>query len=262
MQNFILIDGSYFIFYRYYAMVQWWKIAKKEPQENFQECPEFIEKFKKTFIEKLFEVSKKLKIENPIYIIGKDCPRQNIWRNQLFNSYKTHRVTDPFVGNFFKIAYAELFVNDQFTILSHPSLEADDCLALTVNRIQETCSESLIYVITSDMDYLQIASENVKIYNLKYTQLIDSKNSTGDSKKDLFCKIVMGDKSDGIQGIFPKCGIKTAIKCFEDPEYFEKKLNETPDARDKYEVNQKLIDFKCIPEYLINEFRKTALNIN
>ena len=45
MKNFVLIDGSYFIFFRYYALVKWWKISKKEPQENFQECLEFIEKY-------------------------------------------------------------------------------------------------------------------------------------------------------------------------------------------------------------------------
>ena len=28
--NFILIDGSYFIFYRFYAILNWFKLAKKE----------------------------------------------------------------------------------------------------------------------------------------------------------------------------------------------------------------------------------------
>ena len=107
MKNFVLIDGSYFIFFRYYALVQWWKVAKKEPQENFQECPEFIEKFKKTFSEKFNDIEKKLKIENPIYIVGKDCPRETIWRNELFTAYKTHRVSDPFIKHFFKMAYNE-----------------------------------------------------------------------------------------------------------------------------------------------------------
>ena len=30
MTNYILIDGSYFVFYRYYALLNWWKLAKKE----------------------------------------------------------------------------------------------------------------------------------------------------------------------------------------------------------------------------------------
>ena len=28
--NFILIDGSYFIFYRYFAILNWFKLAKKD----------------------------------------------------------------------------------------------------------------------------------------------------------------------------------------------------------------------------------------
>ena len=47
--NYILIDGSYFIFYRYYALLAWWKLAK---QDETIEIPidneEFVEKFKKT----------------------------------------------------------------------------------------------------------------------------------------------------------------------------------------------------------------------
>lgn len=262
MPNFIMIDGSYFIFFRYYALVQWWKVARKEPQENFHECPEFIEKFKKIFKEKISEISKKLKIDNAIHIVGRDCPRDTIWRNELFTTYKVHRVSDPHVKNFFKLAYdGLLFSNSGCTVFKYPGLEADDCIALTTKRIQELYPDANIYIITSDMDYLQLASETVKIYNLKYTELIESKTSTGDAKKDLFCKIVMGDKSDGIQGIFPKCGIKTAIKCFEEPEYFEKKLNETEGAREKYELNKKLIDFNSIPLELVNGFRQQVLAV-
>ena len=57
-QNFLLIDGSYFVFFRYYALLNWFKLAKKEqiidkehpPYENI----EFVEKFKKTFVSKYF----------------------------------------------------------------------------------------------------------------------------------------------------------------------------------------------------------------
>ena len=34
--------------------------------------------------------------------------------------------------------------------------------------------------------------------------------------KDLFVKIVIGDKSDNINGIFKRCGTKTACKYYED----------------------------------------------
>ena len=61
--NLLLIDMSYFIFYRYYAICAWWKNAKPEipldlPEENI----EFIEKFSKIFIDKLREIPKKEKV--------------------------------------------------------------------------------------------------------------------------------------------------------------------------------------------------------
>ena len=44
VQNFLLIDGSYFVFFRYYALLNWFKLAKKEqiidkehpPYENIE----------------------------------------------------------------------------------------------------------------------------------------------------------------------------------------------------------------------------------
>ena len=33
-KNLIIIDGSYFVFFRYYAIIAWWKIAKKEQTER------------------------------------------------------------------------------------------------------------------------------------------------------------------------------------------------------------------------------------
>ena len=87
-QNFILIDGSYFIFYRFFALLNWFKLAKKEQIIDKENPPfentEFLEKFEKTFISKMKEIQKKLKIENPIVIVGRDCPRKTIWRMKYF----------------------------------------------------------------------------------------------------------------------------------------------------------------------------------
>ena len=85
--NYILIDGSYFIFYRYYALNVWWSHAGETPlpQAQVQQIellgetlpildavhinggqggvsPLFIEKFKSTFVSKIHEIDKKLKL--------------------------------------------------------------------------------------------------------------------------------------------------------------------------------------------------------
>ena len=51
--NFIIIDGSYFVFFRYYALLNWFKLAKKdEEMEDPFKNETFVEKFRSTFISK------------------------------------------------------------------------------------------------------------------------------------------------------------------------------------------------------------------
>ena len=138
-------------------------------------------------------------------------------------------------------------------ILDCPQLEADDCIALTTKYIIKNYPDAQIWIITSDMDYLQLASSQVHLYNLKFKKLTDSKSSFNDPEKDLFCKIVMGDKSDCIPAIFKKCGKVTAAKCYEDKNYFNSKIS-CEAIKQQFELNKKLVDFNEIPIDLVQEF--------
>jgi 5'-3' exonuclease len=291
---FIFVDGSYYCFYRYYSLLNWWKNAfPEEPLENPIENTVFVEKFKKTFVESLQQIPKKLNLIKPkprgkhkaaaktpneepniTMIIGKDCKRENIWRNNFYDKYKATRpngnsngkTEDGFMGGpFFKMSYEEnLFQQSGAeTILYHPRLEADDCIAIYVKKLVEKYPENecSIYIITSDNDYLQLIRENVHIYNLAFKNLKDSKVFTGNPQKDLKIKTIMGDISDNIPSVFPKCGIKTAIKCVEDPEFFKKKMNDNVAYYEQYLLNDTLVSFDKIPEELVNEFTN-QLNTN
>lgn len=265
IKNFIIIDGSYFIFYRYYALVQWWSFYKREKIENAFNNEEFLNKFKSSFIDKVKEISNKLKIENPSYFVAKDCPRQTIWRHSYIKKYKANRNYDENVNkdisNFFEMVYREKLFETAGVkeVIQFSELEADDCIALTAkyifNDFKEQEREKLqgnhlhlnIYIIASDIDYLQLLKPGLHIYDLKYKSIKESKKYTGDARQDLFCKIVMGDKSDNIPSIFPKCGLKTAIKCYEDPIFFQEKLKQFPNSKELFERNTQVIDFNFIP---------------
>jgi len=264
--TFIFVDGSYYNFHRYFALHQWWKNAYPEEQlDDPYQNEKFVEKFKKTFVENLQQMPKKLKIHksiNPIMIVGKDCKRENIWRNEFFSNYKANRANGPedgFMGGpFFKMVYEDnLFQKGGAkAILKHPKLEADDCIALSVKYLTTKYPECHIYIITSDRDYLQLNSHNIDIFNLAYKNIAE-KNSTGDSKTDLEIKIIMGDSSDNIPSVFPKCGPKTAQKCIEDPEFFKKKMANNPEYYAQYKLNTKLVNFNNIPNDLVDEFMST-----
>jgi 5'-3' exonuclease len=264
--TFIFIDGSYFCFYRYHSLLKWWKNAYPEEADVLQDPyqnEKFVDKFKKTFVDTILKLPKGLNIDKsiqPTIIVAKDCKRECIWRNELFSKYKATRTRGPedgFMGGpFFKMTYEEnLFIKaGAKTILKHPSLEADDCIAISVKEILKKYNNCNIYIITSDKDYLQLAEERVQILNLAFKKLTEQKSCSKDPKCDLFCKIVSGDVSDNIPSVFPKCGPKTALKYFINKELFEKKLLESETFQKQYEINQKIIDFNCIPENLVNEF--------
>jgi 5'-3' exonuclease len=266
--TFIFVDGSYYCFYRYFALMQWWKNAyPEEPLDDPFQNEKFVEKFKKTFVDNLEQIPKKLKIHKepvkPILIIGKDCKRSDIWRNELFPNYKANRSNGPedgFMGGpFFKMAYeAQLFQKGGAkAILKHPHLEADDCIALSVKHLTNKYPQCKIYVITSDKDYLQLNAHNVDLYTLTYKNLAEGKTATGNAEVDLKIKIIMGDASDNIPSVFPKCGLKTAMKCIEDEAFFKKKMADNPVYYDQYTLNETLVNFDKIPNNLVDEFMAT-----
>ena len=270
LQTYIFIDGSYFCFYRYHSLLTWWKNAFPEELDLLKDPYQsdvFVNKFKKIFIETINKLPRNLglgKNTNPIILVGKDCKRSDIWRNELFPAYKGTRGMDTsFMGGpFFKMVYEEqLFIQSgAIKILKHPKLEADDCIALSVKHLLKTNPNSKIYIVTSDKDYLQLACPQVQLFNLSYKKLTDQKSCTGNSECDLFCKLVTGDSSDNIPSVFPKCGIKTALKYYENKSLFEKKLAESELYQKQYLLNKKIIDFNEIPNDLAEEFMKVWEN--
>ena len=278
--NYVLIDGSYYIFYRYYAVNVWWKLT--------DECDSnepFIEKFKSTFVSKIQDIDKNLKLKNTIKYVGKDCRRKDIWRTALFPEYKANRGESNSLPPFVYELADELFlnlcaiktpiksasINDKGNalekcegvkagvkqILSYPSLEADDCIALLAKHLYQSEPDAHIWIIASDMDYLQITNDRIHLYDLKFKNICEK--STGDPLEDLFCKIVAGDKSDNIPSVFKKCGIKTAQKYFKDRDLFDKKLAADPIAQEIYKLNTTLVDFNCIPSELVEGFKQMYL---
>lgn len=266
--TFIFVDGSYFNFYRYFSLLNWWKMAYPEniladPYEN----PEFVEKFKKTFAENVASLKKNLKIDkniNPILIIGKDCRREDIWRTQIFKEYKGNRKNGPedgFKGGpFFKMVYQEeLFEKaGAKAILKYPRLEADDCIAISTKFVLDKYPSCSIYIITSDKDYLQLVEPRVKIFDLRFRNIAEQKSSFGSPEADLFCKIVMGDPSDNISSVLKKCGPKTVLKCFQDQQYFQEKMQKE-NAYEKFAFNKKIVDFNEIPQELVDGFINTVI---
>ena len=261
----IFIDGSYFVFYRTFALINWWRLShKEESYENLHLNSEFVEKFRESFMNKLREIPNKVNIPQGSTIqfyIGKDCPQSSIWRKELYPEYKGNRpgyqdkANNP--GEFFKIVYN---VNDKNNnlfqqalpnsiMLEYPVLEADDCNALYSRDVLETEPYDEIIIITSDFDYLQLVQQRIHIYDLKY-KLLNTKMTFECCREELLYKIILGDKSDNIPSVFPKCGKKTAYNLCCNPVNFEERLMKDDKYLSQYKFNKKLIDFNEIPKEL------------
>lgn len=251
MKNYLFIDGSYYCFYRYYAIRSWYnRYNKIEENENLMENKEFKEKYDKLFINKIDEFIKKINIQNFKFFIAQDCRRCDIWRNEFHDNYKGNRnQNDNNIGSFIKHSYNELFPKliEKYKghLLYVDKLEADDCISIYVNYLKKNNYDN-IYIITNDNDYLQLIDDNIHIYNLRY-KLINQKLYGLSPQEYLYNKICLGDKSDNIS---PVCSSKRSLN---------KLSKEDIENNEIYKKNRMLIDFNFIPTNFINEFNTKYL---
>ena len=259
--NYILIDGSYFVYYRYYALCSWWKLSKQEGLPSISN-PIFKEKFDKMFPLKVKEIIKKLKLKTAKIFVAKDCSRIHIWRKKLYPWYKDTRKAcdDSEIEIFNYVQDNKLFETANCQVINHPGLEADDCLALLTKKIIELNPDNMVYIVANDADYIQLVKPNVRLLNLKFKSLVNGKTVFDDSKKTLFCKIVSGDKSDNIPPIASGIGIKKSIYYYENLEEFKEFLNQNKDIYNQYKINLNIIDFNYIPNYLVEDFNLLCIS--
>lgn len=269
--NYLIVDTSYYNFYRFFATKQWYKRAY--PDDTFEDDYNwsineiFWEKFKKMFITNLYKMTKKFKIDKVIF--ARDCPRKDIWRMPFYSNYKGDREKNYKKNNFqggavFKKCYSEiidnLVDNKQFYQIKIDKLEADDIIALSCIEIVKHNVNSTIHVVSSDHDLLQIITPQINLINAKMQCYNDK--SLGTKKKDIFIKCIIGDASDSIPKVFSKTGIKTALKLFDNPCDLLDKFIKNPGSFDRFVLNYLLVSFDNIPNYLQDKFTNIYTNLN
>lgn len=261
VEDLLFIDLSYFIFYRYYATLNWYKNYSKEGFQISQivQNDEFINKYAERFEKVLSDLVKAYFMKWKNVFLVKDCIREEIWRNSLYSGYKATREDkiDTFNRDIFKFTCNDLLCKLEekykFNIISHPHLEADDIIAIIKTNIRHNLKDNKIVIITNDNDYIQLKDKNTHIINIKGKDLCSRINMSPDLY--LKCKIIMGDKSDNISSIMKYIGPKTSKKLAQDEDSFQKLCKHNPSALHQFELNKTLIDFSCIPL----EFRLSLL---
>ena len=220
------------------------------------------------------------------------CLEGKSWRKAYYEPYKKNRIVDTQSQTQAEKEENELFweTYEKFTtflrgktnvsVLRDPNAEADDLIARWVALHPEDEN----FIISSDTDFIQLITENTKIYNGITNQLItlegyfddkgrivkDKKTGEpkllGDPQFILFEKCMRGDSTDNVFSAFP--GVRTKgsknkvglIEAYADREkqgynWNNMQLQRWLDhnnvehrVRDDYERNRVLIDLTCQPD--------------
>jgi 5'-3' exonuclease len=240
----------------------------KNKEELYEIDYSLDEEFMAIFNRNFISVLKKLKTEyntpKGAIVLAADCRKKDIWRMTHFPEYKLHRMIKKKEGlnrgPIFKYVFDKLVprleAKDFCSMFSHPVAEGDDIIAVSKEIIRKREPEKQIVILASDHDLLQIIDENTIILTTQ-NEIVNEK-SLGSSIKDLTHKVIMGDKSDGIPPCFKKtkgdkifalgCGKKTALKLVENKALLKQKLNEYPDAQERFKINMKIVDLRNIPK--------------
>lgn len=255
-ETYLLVDLGYFKFFRHFATKSWYQKAQEYTNdEDMQNDTIFKMTLKKRCIESIANIIKKEGISWDKVIFCDDCRKEDIWRNSLMKDYKGTRQQENNVKTGFSIVketIQELVKEKECYYYKHPCLEADDIVSIYRNYIlDELDPEAKFIILASDIDYYQLLEENTKLMRLDKKDPM--KSFSGDPEKEREIKIIMGDKSDNISSIHPKCGYKTAEKYLKDPKKLDSLLEKNPEYRQIYERNRKLVDFRFIPKKYIEE---------
>lgn len=249
----ILIDASYYVFYRYFATLRWFTYQNIEyTVDDIIGNEVFIEAFYKHVQSDLNKLCKKWKTDIKNIVFCMDCFRCEIWRNDLYKEYKASRhQNQKFNRNIFG-KFFDYISKLNIQTMSSDRLEADDVIYLTQNTLKKELKS--VVVISNDSDFMQLALDNIYVYNMQFKEL--KTRGSGDAKTDLYVKAIYGDKSDNIAKIASGLTKEKALTIAQMPDEERIEYMKANNMYDKFVFNMSLISFENIPVEFVNKYHK------
>lgn len=279
----IIVDGAYFSYFTLFGAVSefqkrfpdeasiWLKPIDECDQSNLPDllnCANFKKILKEYVMKRLETVDEiaKQNFQQEIDLADRidilftmEDKLSNSFRLQLYPQYKQQRAAakkqfkvSPARDYIVNVLFKELDVegNYGYKIVKVDGAEGDDIIATALLKLKDQYANMML--IASDRDFLQI--DGIKEFDLYGKEL---KCMLGDEEVSaddfLLGKILMGDKSDNIKQVIFRCGPKTALKWTKDKAALKQFLKENQSYFDRYQLNEKMISFKKIPEELSNK---------
>ena len=200
-KNFILVDGSSYLYRAYYALPH-----LKNKQGDHTGAIYGVSNM----------ISKLIKTYDPEYLCVIFDAKGKNFRHKIYDQYKANRSSMPIELSQQVPPIIELIRSLGIKILQVPDVEADDVIATLAT--QNYKDKINILISSGDKDLAQLVNKKVVLVNSMDDKILDPK---GVSKKfgvlpeQIFDYLVLiGDKSDNIPGV-DKIGPKTAISLLE-----------------------------------------------
>ena len=268
METLILVDTSYTSFYRFFATIRWFSLAhpeefkelKNDNKYNWKDNKIFLEKYEKMYLDSIVKLVKVKTFKNAKVIFCMDSPKEELWRNELHCNYKGDRIDLTLKYNFkpvFNYTYEHIIPNiikenNNIKSFKMGNLEADDLIAVICIHLKS--SDKNIILISGDEDFLQLCRDKLTFINYKAKKPFVLTEQ--EAKESLRNKIILGDTSDCIPGIFPKGKRIKKKEIMESEEKLQEFLNSNSESKKQYELNKKIIDFHNIPKIYSNQIIK------
>ena len=256
--NIILIDSSYYVFHRYFATYRWFSFQNINVSvDDIINNNIFINAFYKHINNDIKKLCKKWNTNKENIVFCVDCQRAEIWRNDIYNTYKATRTQkNNFNKKIFSI-FNEYINSLGFKYISQDRLEGDDVIYLSQKMIKTHLelfknNNIDIIIITNDNDFLQLVDTHVHIYNMQFKELM--KRGLNNPKLDLLFKAIYGDKSDNIPKIGSDITKEKALMLSNMREDEREKYIKDNGYEDKFLLNMKLISFENIPNEYTEKF--------
>ena len=255
--NIILIDCSYYIFHRYFATYRWFSFQKIDVDINdIVENEIFINAFYKHINNDIKKICKFWKTKPSNIILCNDCMRSDIWRNDMYDKYKSTRTQKTnFNKKIFNI-FGEYIKKLEIKSLSSDRLEGDDIVYISQKNIKDITDKNII-IITNDNDFLQLVDKNVLVYNMQFKEL--KKRGFNDPVVDLLYKAIFGDRSDNIPKIGNSITKDKALTLAKMDEKDRLKFLRDNNLEEKFNFNMSLVSFEKIPKEHIENFNKNVV---
>ena len=264
--SWVLVDVSYF---KKYAANAAWRRFKSD--NNVDDDPDFDPMTDRAYEDALsgYFNCQLAEIIQRIYpfhdrshtLFCLDCPRNEIWRRDVFIGYKFRRdgVKERFSYSSIN-SWVDTWISNYTGIVGGHSFrvrnaEADDIIAVLAGKLSKLSDETEVLIISGDSDLLQLQSSNVfqvDCYGEEQTiakKFEKEKLSLEPTVSNyLKLKILTGDTSDDIPAVKPgKTGPKTSAKLIREDGALYKFLKSEPQLAESFMRNHRLIAFSNIP---------------